>query len=853
MGKSDNSPETEASGRRQSTRSSERSGTLADCTAWLTPNEPTRQLPDGCFVRPAGRPPVDGYTWNHVRGVWVPGKRLQMQMEDEILKKLELQAKSQKHRSKRNASRRDDDSDTLTLESKNANRPAKASPVREIGIDTPDDLGVEESMADSKKSKKKGQQQSRRQPETSVDRKDDTSSSFPHSSSNKRIRIRLAKDKDPKKARPSSMSEDGSHQVEEKEGTVQSAKIRLRESSDAEKVSKDTVKPQETAKKSFKVRLQSGDTDVEKAGRSSGKSEHGSEAGHVSVISQEKAKTRIKIRLAERGSESKRPHSIAKLDPTDETETDNVSARPEDFVTQEHKPKGRKTSDSETGSSLKGMAGSARPQALSIEKRVDSDQLVGTDREPNTIISLSEVIGIQPIPKEASVAKKSSAIKLSSKPTDGLARGDQAEKKAIDHSSSPLVESKKRGSHKTKAVSTLSAGSSQALDDAVAVLPQLPHNKDTQTTKSAQAAQLRHVETTIPVVKRRKVIAGDRKPTPASSPPPSSIPAGQAKSPSLPANEHPTEGFAISKPSDRVDPVEERNESMVDVGSCHPSSEWEEPHPGFGQPLLTLYDQHRPPRPIPTGLVSCSIKALQQEFQCTICLGYIRSARLVSECLHRFCEQCIEKALEQVGRRNECPICRTFIPSRRSLAPDPSFDLLIDTVLGKEGRAREEEFTSMEELQPIILQRAIQRKKRASETEAEHKKLQGVGVASSSQPRSETEKTNPVPSLVKLELLRSPDETILDDLRQPYLTISGDAPIRVVQGFLKQKLGFVVHSIEVMSMFRGQPKVLSDQTSLQTVAAGMTDSYDGLYMPLFYRGKAPKMDSTDLNEVIVVS
>jgi Zinc finger, C3HC4 type (RING finger) len=265
-----------------------------------------------------------------------------------------------------------------------------------------------------------------------------------------------------------------------------------------------------------------------------------------------------------------------------------------------------------------------------------------------------------------------------------------------------------------------------------------------------------------------------------------------------------------------------------------------------------LYDKHRPPRPIPTGLVSCSIKALQQEFQCTICLGYIRSARLVSECLHRFCEQCIEKALEQVGRRNECPICRTFIPSRRSLAPDPSFDLLIDTVLGKEGRALEEEYTNTEELQPTILQRAIQRK-RASEKEVEHQKLQGAGAASSSQPRSERERMNAVPSLVKLELLRSPDETILDDLRQPYLTISGDAPIRVVQSFLKQKLGFMVHSIEVMSMFQGQPKVLSDQTSLQTVAAAMTDSYDGLYMPLFYRGRAPKTDSTDLNEVIVVS
>jgi E3 ubiquitin-protein ligase RNF1/2 len=839
MGKSYNSPETEASGRRQSTRSSERSGALADSTAWLTPKETTRQLPDGFFVRPAGRPPVDGYTWNHVRGVWVPGKRLQLQMEDEILKNKELQAKSQKNRSKRNASIRDDESDTLTLESKKANRPAKGYPVRDTGVDTPDDLGADESVADSKMSKKKGlklrpQRGSietvPREPETPVHRQDDTSSSAPHSSSKKRIKTHPADGKDPKKAR-ASVPESASDQKE----TSNAEKVQF--SAASAHVDNDAVKPQEASKKSVKLRLQGGRG---KAGRSAGRSEHGSEAGHVSVISQEKAKKRIKIRLAASGGESQRPHS--KLDPTGET--DNYSAPPEDSVTQEGKAKGWKTSDAETASSFKGTADSARPQAFSIEKRV------GRDRPPNPQ-NVSEVVGLQSTPKEATLAKESSttsAIRLSSRLTDGSARdGDQAEKKVLDNSSSPLGESRKRPAcdHETKAASTLSARPSQDLDHAVSALPRRPHNEDPQSTESIEASLLGHVETTTPVVKRRKVMAGERNPAPTSSPPPSSVAAGQEKSPFLSSKERTGEGFAFSKPSD--------NESAVDVASCHSTSEWEEPHPGFGQPLLTLYDKHRPPRPIPTGLVSCSIKALQQEFQCTICLGYIRSARLVSECLHRFCEQCIEKALEQVGRRNECPICRTFIPSRRSLAPDPSFDLLIDTVLGKEGRAREEEYTSMEKLQPTILQRAIQRKKRASEKEVEYQKLQGVGAASISQPRSERERTNAVPSLVKLELLRSPDETILDNLRQPYLTISGDAPIRVIQSFLKQKLGFVVPSIEVMSMFQGQPKVLSEQTSLETVAAAMTDSYDGLYMPLYYRGRAPKTDSTDLNEVIVVS
>jgi Zinc finger, C3HC4 type (RING finger) len=112
----------------------------------------------------------------------------------------------------------------------------------------------------------------------------------------------------------------------------------------------------------------------------------------------------------------------------------------------------------------------------------------------------------------------------------------------------------------------------------------------------------------------------------------------------------------------------------------HPDSMWNEPRPIDGT-VLTLYERHRKPRPVPTGKHSCLIKALQQEFRCVICLGYIRNARVVKECLHRFCEQCIEKALVQFGKRNECPICRVYIPTRRSLAPDPNFDRLIQCIL----------------------------------------------------------------------------------------------------------------------------------------------------------------------------
>ena len=45
------------------------------------------------------------------------------------------------------------------------------------------------------------------------------------------------------------------------------------------------------------------------------------------------------------------------------------------------------------------------------------------------------------------------------------------------------------------------------------------------------------------------------------------------------------------------------------------------------------------------------------------------------ECMHRFCQECIEKYL-RLGQK-ECPKCRVKVSSRRALRPDPAFDKII--------------------------------------------------------------------------------------------------------------------------------------------------------------------------------
>ena len=65
---------------------------------------------------------------------------------------------------------------------------------------------------------------------------------------------------------------------------------------------------------------------------------------------------------------------------------------------------------------------------------------------------------------------------------------------------------------------------------------------------------------------------------------------------------------------------------------------------------------------------------IDRYLSCPICLGLMRGAT-ATECLHRFCSECIESAI-RLGRK-ECPTCRAPIATRRALRRDDNFDNLV--------------------------------------------------------------------------------------------------------------------------------------------------------------------------------
>lgn len=95
---------------------------------------------------------------------------------------------------------------------------------------------------------------------------------------------------------------------------------------------------------------------------------------------------------------------------------------------------------------------------------------------------------------------------------------------------------------------------------------------------------------------------------------------------------------------------------------------------------LSLYELHRQPQEVITDAteIAVSPRSLHSELMCPICLDMLRNTMTTKECLHRFCHDCIITALRSGNK--ECPTCRKKLVSKRSLRPDPNFDMLISKI-----------------------------------------------------------------------------------------------------------------------------------------------------------------------------
>ncbi|KAL7562654.1 hypothetical protein ACA910_006346 [Epithemia clementina (nom. ined.)] len=369
----------------------------------------------------------------------------------------------------------------------------------------------------------------------------------------------------------------------------------------------------------------------------------------------------------------------------------------------------------------------------------------------------------------------------------------------------------------------------------------------------------------------------------------------------------------------------------------HPGSKWQEPFvPGQGllpkdppQHGLTLYEVHRKPRmdnlsnsntgetaaedspqgdkkagqgrsrrksvkgdPVAgaSNRITCDYQNLVDEFRCVICFGTLRRAKIVRECLHRFCDSCVQTCLRRMS--NSCPVCRTLIPSRRSLTVDHVYDTLIDalglgdsdededaedmrvdqamaiaaslneaeTTSGKTNNApTNNNNTTTQMNSPSPLQVAIAKKQEMMRLQQQQQRASDLlgatmgnaatenaeAVSTTDQPGAQ-QNNEPIAPLVKLHLKPHPSETDeMPPLDLPYIRIAGNATIALLESFLKDKLGLTRRSTAtgLSAPPTGDPVYLSTalwrkpclrSMQLQQLAGGGSD--DSI-ITLFYRRK----------------
>lgn len=68
-----------------------------------------------------------------------------------------------------------------------------------------------------------------------------------------------------------------------------------------------------------------------------------------------------------------------------------------------------------------------------------------------------------------------------------------------------------------------------------------------------------------------------------------------------------------------------------------------------------------------------------KEIACPICLDVLQNTVTAIDCLHRFCDACLNAAMKKGIK--ECPVCRTPIISKRYLRADKGMDALIAKIL----------------------------------------------------------------------------------------------------------------------------------------------------------------------------
>eukprot|EP00808_Paulinella_micropora_P009166 g76855.t1 len=204
-----------------------------------------------------------------------------------------------------------------------------------------------------------------------------------------------------------------------------------------------------------------------------------------------------------------------------------------------------------------------------------------------------------------------------------------------------------------------------------------------------------------------------------------------------------------------------------------------------------------PVRPLITDVETISLSSKVAKYlDCPVCFSIINKCTTTMECIHRFCEECIETTLRQGQKK--CPVCNNVCPSRRNLRGDAAFDKIIKTIITDR--------SAEEEQREVLLQQKIKSRDHKAWAETHEKahahqeqlaKKRRATVHTRPQPKKSPAK----PDKIMFSLKLHPSCPTKYTLPRPYLRTSREITVGLLYRYLAKKFNLDDPSVITLSIW----------------------------------------------------
>ena len=205
-------------------------------------------------------------------------------------------------------------------------------------------------------------------------------------------------------------------------------------------------------------------------------------------------------------------------------------------------------------------------------------------------------------------------------------------------------------------------------------------------------------------------------------------------------------------------------------------------------------------------------KIMNEHLICSLCMGYLRDAMTVTECLHTFCKSCIH---QHFADHLTCPTCEVNLGpvAQEKIRSDRAMQNIVDKVFPHFAK---EELAAEKAMQRAQEGGGKQDKKAAAESERKRHKVEG-GVKKKKREQQKDEKLTTRKLCLSLfpSTENQTESSVLAKLMKPYLRSSVEATIKQYKNYLSSKLhaerSVVVVPDKIEMLCRGTP-LLNDMT-----------------------------------------